>query len=171
MPIWQNFDVNGLNWQCCWATGSSKTAPRIFIFSIVLSAKYHSFYVKSIATYAPTFLMYNISILDIVNCKFLTLRIWILNFSSRKWHYFGLPPNQIMNIFTRNSQTFKPGSGASWNKPMNSILISGKLKVIKMKKRLKRFNNRFLREGGMASTPKMEYQVFLCIFQKNSTLP
>ena len=28
-------------------------------------------------------------------------------------------------------------------------------------------NNRFLRERGMASTPKMEYQVFLCIFQKN----
>ena len=33
-------------------------------------------------------------------------------------------------------------------------------------------NNRFLREKGMASTLKMEYQVFLCIFQKNSaTLP
>ena len=32
------------------------------------------------------------------------------------------------------------------------------------------FNNRFLRERGMAFTPKMEYQVFLCIFQKNSTM-
>ena len=31
-------------------------------------------------------------------------------------------------------------------------------------------NNRFLRERGMASTPKMEYQVFLCIFQTNSAL-
>ena len=30
------------------------------------------------------------------------------------------------------------------------------------------FNYRFLRERGMASTHKMEYQVFLCIFQKNS---
>jgi polyphosphate kinase len=30
------------------------------------------------------------------------------------------------------------------------------------------FNDRFLRERGMASNPKMEYQVFLCIFQKNS---
>ena len=29
------------------------------------------------------------------------------------------------------------------------------------------FNNRFLGERGMASNPKMEYQVFLCIFQKN----
>ena len=73
---------------------------------------------------------------ECLDCKFLslTLRIWILNFSSRKWHYFGLPPNQIMNIFTGNPQTFKPGSGTSWNKPMNSILISGKLKIIKKQK-------------------------------------
>ena len=32
------------------------------------------------------------------------------------------------------------------------------------------FNNRFLRERGKASTPKMEYQVFLWIFQKNSSM-
>ena len=31
-------------------------------------------------------------------------------------------------------------------------------------------NNKFLREGGMASTLKMEYQTFLCIFWKNSTM-
>ena len=36
-------------------------------------------------------------------------------------------------------------------------------------------NNRFLRvegkrHGGVASTPKMEYQVFLCIFQRNSAM-
>ena len=31
-------------------------------------------------------------------------------------------------------------------------------------------NNRFLRERGMASTLQMEYQVFLCIFQKNSAM-
>ena len=31
-------------------------------------------------------------------------------------------------------------------------------------------NSRYLRERGMASTPKMEYQVFLIIFQKNSAL-
>ena len=46
-----------LDWQCC-LDGSSKTAPRIFIFSIVLGAGY-SFYVKSIAT----FLGYNNSVL------------------------------------------------------------------------------------------------------------
>ena len=32
------------------------------------------------------------------------------------------------------------------------------------------FNSRFLRKRGMASTPKVEYQVFLCIFQKNSAM-
>ena len=40
-------------------------APRIFIFSIVLGAEY-LFYVKSIATYTPTFLGYNNSVLAIV---------------------------------------------------------------------------------------------------------
>ena len=32
------------------------------------------------------------------------------------------------------------------------------------------FDNMFLRERGMASTLKMEYQVFLCIFPKNSVI-
>ena len=31
-------------------------------------------------------------------------------------------------------------------------------------------NNRFLRVRSIASTPKMEYQGFLCIFQKNSAM-
>ena len=31
-------------------------------------------------------------------------------------------------------------------------------------------NNRVLRERGMVSNPKIEYQVFLCIFQKNSAM-
>ena len=42
--------------------GSSKTAPRILIFSIVLGAEYFS-YVKSIATFALTFFGYFISVL------------------------------------------------------------------------------------------------------------
>jgi len=33
---------------------------------------------------------------------------------------------------------------------------------------LNTLNNRFLRERGMVSNPKMEYQVLLCIFQKKS---
>ena len=42
--------INWLDWQCCFA-GSSKAAPRIFIFSIVLGAENLS-YVKSIETHA-----------------------------------------------------------------------------------------------------------------------
>ena len=61
LPIWPNFEVNGLDWQCCLAV-SSKTAPRILIFSIVLGVEYLS-YVKSIATYALTFFGYIISVL------------------------------------------------------------------------------------------------------------
>ena len=55
---WPNFEVNGLDWQSCLA-GSSKTAPRIFIFSIILGAEYLS-YVKSIENYAHAFLTLNI---------------------------------------------------------------------------------------------------------------
>ena len=57
-PIHGKNGPNGLNWQCCLA-GSSKTAPRILIFSIAMGADY-SFYVKS---YAPAFSAYNNSVL------------------------------------------------------------------------------------------------------------
>ena len=52
---------NWPNWQCSLA-GSSKRAPRILIFSIAMGAEYLS-YVKSIATFAPTFYGYIISVL------------------------------------------------------------------------------------------------------------
>ena len=58
-PIWPNFEANGLDWDCCLA-GSSKMAPRIFIFSIVLGSENLS-YVKSIETHARAFLPLNIS--------------------------------------------------------------------------------------------------------------
>ena len=58
---------NGLDWQCCLA-GSSKTAPRIFIFSIVLGAENLS-YVKSIETHARAFLPLNISAIGSVVIK------------------------------------------------------------------------------------------------------
>ena len=48
---------NWSNWQC-YLAGSFKIAPRIFIFSIVLGAKY-LFDVKSIETHACTFLTLN----------------------------------------------------------------------------------------------------------------
>ena len=53
-----HFEVNGLDWQCCLA-GSSESAPRIFIFSIVLGAENLS-YLKSIETHARAFLTLNI---------------------------------------------------------------------------------------------------------------
>ena len=55
-PFTSKLGKIGQNWQCCLA-GSSKRAPRILIFSIAIGADY-SFYVKSIATCDPTFLVY-----------------------------------------------------------------------------------------------------------------
>ena len=51
----------GPNWpnqQCCLA-GSSKTAPRILIFSNAMGAK-NTFYVKTVETHARAFLTLNI---------------------------------------------------------------------------------------------------------------
>ena len=79
MPIWpiyQEIGQNGLNWQCFFA-GSSKTSPIILIFSIAMGANY-SFYVKFIATYAPTFLRYNNSVLAIVVAKVLLSNLYIV---------------------------------------------------------------------------------------------
>ena len=60
-PIYLKIGPNWPNRQCCLA-GSSKTAPRILIFSIAMGAEYLS-YVKFIATEAPTFFGYIISVL------------------------------------------------------------------------------------------------------------
>ena len=65
MPTQPIYLKIGPNWQCCLA-GSSKTAPRILIFSIVLGAKYLS-YLKSIATFALKFFEYIISVLASVD--------------------------------------------------------------------------------------------------------
>ena len=56
---------NWPNWQCCLAD-SSKMAPRIFIFSILLGAEYLS-YVKSIAAYAPKSFGYYLSVIAYVD--------------------------------------------------------------------------------------------------------
>ena len=93
--------VNGLDWQCCLA-GSSKTAPGILIFfSIAMGANY-LFYLKSIATYAPTFLGYYNSFLVIVKSHWSN--------SNRQ----GLTPNvfpllkfeAIIEFFTELNQMF-----------------------------------------------------------------
>ena len=56
-PTRLNFEVNGLDWQCCLA-GSSQRAPRILIFSTAMGADY-TFYVKSIESHARAFLPLN----------------------------------------------------------------------------------------------------------------
>ena len=58
LKSWIYFHQNGLDWQCSLA-GSSKTAPKFFIFSIVLGAECLS-YLKSIETHARSFLTLNI---------------------------------------------------------------------------------------------------------------
>ena len=64
LPIQPIYLKTGPNWpnQQCRLAGSSKTAPRILIFSIAMSAEYLS-YVKSIATFVPKFYGYIISVL------------------------------------------------------------------------------------------------------------
>ena len=52
-PIWPIFMVNRLIWQFCLAD-SSKTAPRIMIFSMVMGADY-SFELIFIETHTPLF--------------------------------------------------------------------------------------------------------------------
>ena len=52
-PFGPNFEVNGLDWHCC-LVGSSKTAPRILIFSIAIGTDY-SYEVKNSEIWAPAF--------------------------------------------------------------------------------------------------------------------
>ena len=55
--IHQENGPNGLNWQC-YLAGSSKTAPRILIFSMAMGADY-TFELISIKTCAPQFKWHN----------------------------------------------------------------------------------------------------------------
>ena len=57
-------EVNGLNWQCCLA-GSSKTTPRILIFSIAIDANY-SYEVKNSEIWEPAFFKHNNSFIATV---------------------------------------------------------------------------------------------------------
>ena len=69
-PIWP-IVVNRLNWQCCLA-GSSKTAPRVLIFSMAIGAE-NSFELISIETYMPQFTGNNKLFLDSMNSLFLIM--------------------------------------------------------------------------------------------------
>ena len=86
-PIYLKIWPNWQNRQCCLA-GSSKTAPRILIFSIAMDADY-SFHLKTIE--ACTFLTLNILPIGRVICKYATKtlaqtneHIWFQN-----WPFFG----------------------------------------------------------------------------------
>ena len=63
-PIWPIFVVNGLDWQC-FLVGSSKTAPRILIFSIAIVADY-SFEMKNSEIWVPAFFRHNKSFIAAV---------------------------------------------------------------------------------------------------------
>ena len=56
-PFGPLYEVNGLDWQC-YLAGSSKTAPRILIFSIAIVADY-SYEVKNSEIWAPAFFKHN----------------------------------------------------------------------------------------------------------------
>ena len=115
MTIWPNFEVNGLDWQCCLA-GSSKTAPRILIFSIAMGAD-NSFYVKSIATYTPTFIGYIITVLARVCCqaqKNLPRKVFCITFLRflvrEQQHKIGFQEFFIQPVRVKGS----PGSVHKW---------------------------------------------------------
>ena len=79
---------NGLNWQCCLA-GSSKTAPRILIFSMAMGADY-TFELISIKTCAPQFKWHNKSFLGNVSKVWLNSYAWRIcqiNFIANSSHY------------------------------------------------------------------------------------
>ena len=66
LPIWPNYEVDGLDWQCCLA-GSSKRAPRNLIFSIAMGAD-NSYEVKNSEIWAPAFFKHNNSFIATVHC-------------------------------------------------------------------------------------------------------
>ena len=76
MKIWEPFwsyQLNGTANSAHLPQHWAKRAPRILIFSIAVGAEYLS-YVKSIATLAPTFYGYIISVLASVICVVLTFK-------------------------------------------------------------------------------------------------
>ena len=68
-PFGPAFEVNGLDWQF-GLDGSSKTAPRILIFSIAMGA-YYSFEVKNIEIWGPEFFNHNnVSVATVLPSRF-----------------------------------------------------------------------------------------------------
>ena len=67
-PFGPIFEINGLDWQC-YLAGSSKTAPRILIFSIAIGADY-SFDIKIGFSIAPAFSLHK-------NCDIASV-VWVI---------------------------------------------------------------------------------------------
>ena len=74
-PIHHKNGPNELNWPCCLA-GSSKMAPTILIFSIVIGADY-SYEVKNSEIWAPAFFKDNNSFIAAVNVVDIILPFWL----------------------------------------------------------------------------------------------
>ena len=84
-PFGPIFEVNGLDWQC-YLAGSSKTAPRILIFSIAIGADY-SFDIKSGFSIAPAFFLHkNFDIASVISH---VSSIFYVK------HHVGLPPHKF----------------------------------------------------------------------------
>ena len=64
-PFTSKIGPNGLDWQC-YLAGSSKTAPRILIFSIAIGADY-SYEMKNSEIQAPAFFKHNNPFIATVN--------------------------------------------------------------------------------------------------------
>ena len=73
-PFGPTSEVNGLDWQCCLA-GSSKTAPRILIFSIAIDTDY-SYEVKNSEIWVPAFFKHNNSFIAAVRGRAATADFW-----------------------------------------------------------------------------------------------
>ena len=78
--------MNRPNWQCFLA-GSSKTAPRILIFSIAMGADY-SFKLIFIETYAPQFIGHKNKSIGSVAAE--RTKIWLWHWIGSRWPFEGV---------------------------------------------------------------------------------
>ncbi len=79
-------EVNGLDWQC-YLAGSSKTAPRILIFSVAIGANY-SYEVKNSEIWAPAFFKHNNSFIATVLVTHHSQRTDIIHSNNSKIVHF-----------------------------------------------------------------------------------
>ena len=111
-PFTSKIGPNGLNWQC-YLAGSSKTAPRILVFSIAMGAK-PSFQLKSIAIWAPAFFMHNNSfIATVFSVRKVVIEEWLAVSSSQEvWRkplqllYSTLVCTQVVYNFVEKTMSY-----------------------------------------------------------------